>query len=343
METLPEYYLASADRIFKQAQTLAKTSIESETRDVYFSGCRKFYTFCIEVCPELRLPLTDIDYAMFYAWLLDQNLAKGTCDNYLNHVAFMSEVLCRIPHPTWSDLPFVSRCKKSKLPRSTTQRRRKLPVTLDIAYTIIDCYPQYHPDEIDALDPVCLFLCLLLVGIVGLFRLGELIPKSITKFHPEKLIRLGQVSFSYPPDSSAVARIWLFRSKGDKFNEGVPVFLPASKLSRRYCPVAWLECLTRLSKSKHPTSPLFRFPDGRLVGKPCFIKWLRGRLCGLGHQPSLYSGHSLRAGGAVSAAKVGVPDHVIKMLGRWRSDAYLLYVKYVDPDLQDLRKQIEEL
>ena len=40
-----------------------------------------------------------------------------------------------------------------------------------------------------------------------------------------------------------------------------------------------------------------------------------------------YAGHSFRIGAAMTAAACGVPAEVIKTLGRWKSQAYQLYVR----------------
>ena len=40
----------------------------------------------------------------------------------------------------------------------------------------------------------------------------------------------------------------------------------------------------------------------------------------LGFDPSQFGLHSLRAGGATTAANAGVPDRLFKRHGRWRSE-----------------------
>ena len=48
---------------------------------------------------------------------------------------------------------------------------------------------------------------------------------------------------------------------------------------------------------------------------------------------SRYCGHSFRIGAATEAARKGIEDSVIKTLGRWKSLAYLEYIKIPRSDL----------
>lgn len=46
----------------------------------------------------------------------------------------------------------------------------------------------------------------------------------------------------------------------------------------------------------------------------------------IGLDPRNYFPHSFRRGGATYAYQSGVPDHLIKLHGDWRSDAHKLYL-----------------
>eukprot|EP00731_Ephydatia_muelleri_P020051 Em0012g876a len=58
-------------------------------------------------------------------------------------------------------------------------------------------------------------------------------------------------------------------------------------------------------------------------------RWLQGKetLTKAGIDRSSYAGHSFRIGAATSAAAAGVEDSMIQTLGRWKSSAYLVYVR----------------
>ena len=48
---------------------------------------------------------------------------------------------------------------------------------------------------------------------------------------------------------------------------------------------------------------------------------------GCGLDPTKYAGHSFRIGAATSAASKGINDSTIKLLGRWESEAYQIYIR----------------
>ena len=63
------------------------------------------------------------------------------------------------------------------------------------------------------------------------------------------------------------------------------------------------------------------------VTREVFVDKVRSALSILGYDASIYAGHSFRIGAATTAAEHGIEDSVIKMLGRWESSAYQLYVR----------------
>ncbi|CAF4701634.1 unnamed protein product, partial [Rotaria socialis] len=71
---------------------------------------------------------------------------------------------------------------------------------------------------------------------------------------------------------------------------------------------------------------MFIMPTGRALTRTEFVKRLREVISSFGINSSFYSGHSLRIGAASTAAKAGLPIYLIKILGRWSSEAYRRYI-----------------
>lgn len=79
--------------------------------------------------------------------------------------------------------------------------------------------------------------------------------------------------------------------------------------------------------------PFFRFQDGKLLTKMRFVTKIKEALTAVGIDCIAYSGHSFRSGAATTAEKQGILDAAIKMLGRWKSSAYQLYVQILREQL----------
>ena len=150
---------------------------------------------------------------------------------------------------------------------------------------------------------------LLLIGFAGGFRRSELV--GLTCGDVER-VRQGMI-------------LTLRRSKTDQTGEGRKIGIPLAR--GRWCPVGALE--QWLARSGIVEGALFRPIDrhGQIGLKPlsggavCLI--VKERVHAVGIDPSGYSGHSLRAGLATSAAQAGVPSWKIRQQTGHASDAML--------------------
>jgi site-specific recombinase XerD len=127
-----------------------------------------------------------------------------------------------------------------------------------------------------------------------------------------------------------VSQLRLPSSKTDTDRRGVRI--PLGKASGPVCAVKAIALYQRRlpREAAETTGPLFVFEDG----KPMTAAWFSGRLqeqCRRHGYFGRVSPHSLRIGAATTAARVGVPDHLIKLLGRWKSDCFQRYLR-VQPD-----------
>ena len=115
----------------------------------------------------------------------------------------------------------------------------------------------------------------------------------------------------------SVISVHLRFAKTDPFGKGVSLFL--RKTDAPLCPVVVM--LIYLAVCPAVAGPLFVDADGS------FVAGVRCALAKANLDLSKYSSHSFRIGAMTSAVTVGIPDHLIKTLGRWESSAYLTYIR----------------
>ena len=115
-------------------------------------------------------------------------------------------------------------------------------------------------------------------------------------------------------------RLRLRRTKTDPFGRGVEIYLGVPGTA--VCPVTAL--MRYLAVRPSGDGQLFMWENSQRLTRTTFVTHLRRGLQSAGSDMSQFSGHSLRIGAATSVAAAGVPDHPIKTLGRWRSEAYHL-------------------
>ena len=176
-----------------------------------------------------------------------------------------------------------------------THVRKKKPITLDdVRHLDVRSYDDFVMRGV------------VLVGFYGLLRVSELLSPNMTAEH---------VTID---DNKELATIFIPKSKTDPFRGGVHVVIPTGP--KQLCPTSFLKWSIKL----HPTGPIFRLRDGRVVKRANFVRWLKDQLKDAKDE---YSAHSLRRGGAMALSAAGCPLHIIKKWGRWESNSVEEYLQ----------------
>ena len=143
--------------------------------------------------------------------------------------------------------------------------------------------------------------------------------QGVNKFCPR--FDLGTECVSFVPSLASPQHmvITLWSSKTDPFRAGQSLLI--ARADSLLCAVTAMQHYFQFVA---PPGPLFIFRSGRLLTRATFTSLLRdtARHAGLPF-------HSLkgRIGAASSAAAAGLPDWLIKVMGRWSSDCYQLYIR----------------
>ena len=190
-------------------------------------------------------------------------------------------------------------------------RRKRLPLTLDILTRILhEVDNDYNGTNLRAA------LC---VAFAAFLRAGEFTwddwdPNSSPKF------LLARSHITFLPDGNA--SLFLPSSKTDPARKGTTIHL--ATVPSWACPVTALHCLFRLCPAPLD-SPLF----SRLFGpfsRSYLVERIHHLLLWAGLPTTGFSGHSIRKGAAVTAWRHGITKDEIKLMGRWKSDAVVLYI-----------------
>ena len=183
--------------------------------------------------------------------------------------------------------------------------------------------------------------CSFLVAFFCLFRKANVVPKDIN-FDPECVLKRSDIVID---EDSKQVLIYVNFSKTNQYQRSFHVIPipanddPALDLFRH---------LKRLFSSvKVPeSSPAFMFTKSCFITYRSFTTRLKGLLAKVGLDPSLYSGHSFRRGGASHLYGIGGSTLMVQVLGDWRSQIFTRYLYLSIEDrhaAQDLiRKSINE-
>ena len=151
------------------------------------------------------------------------------------------------------------------------------------------------------------------LGFFGFLRGSEYLSPARHHFHRQRTLQLRHLTVHR---NRLVVRIPA--SKTDQLGEGTSVIIDSTGTS--VCAVAAMQAHL-LSQHRAPDEPIFAYTDGNLLTAADLNRRLK-EWCGAGT-----STHSLRIGATTAAARAGLPTWQLPACGRWRSDAYLRYIR----------------
>ena len=169
----------------------------------------------------------------------------------------------------------------------------------------------------------------------GLLRCGEFTVPAQADFDPETHLSLADNAVNNK-ESPSRAYITIKQSKTDPFRQGVQICL--GKTDKSICPIKAL--LPYLAIRGAREGPLYILAEGTYLTRQQFASLLSTMLQSAGIDHKNYSTHSFRIGAATSAKEAGISDVHVKMLGRWKSNAYQLYVHTPKESLENLSRQM---
>ena len=290
---------------------------ESTTR-TYSCGQRRFLSFC-QAAGLPATPASEGVLCRFVASLASEGLKHRSIKTYLAGVRHLHiREGCGDPFvPVLHRLHYVMRGIKRAQGCGADGRRERLPITPSILRKMREVWSNdaANLDFIMLWAACCLAFC-------GFLSAGEMTVPSDASFDPQVHLTWGDVSVDDPMDPRVLG-VRIKASKTDPFRQGITIFL--GKVASDLCPVSAV--LAYMVAKRTRSGPLFAFRDGRPLTRQRFVVAVRRALDSAGVDAKKYAGHSFRIGAATTAAAKGFEDSTIQTLGRWKSLAYLDYIR----------------
>ena len=239
----------------------------------------------------VSLPISPTNLSLFILYMFQRNYAASTANTYVSALGYCHR-LAGVNDPTkvfW----IVEMLKGYGKLGSCIDTR--LPISLPILRTVLQQTPTICSSEYRGY----LFKAMCTTAFFAFLRVGEITccPRSPDVLQLKQVVQL--------VDNAGNVSLTLHRRSD-------------------VCPVQSL--LDYFAHRGLADGPLFQTRDGHAISRKMFTDHLAiiFRMCGL--DANRYKGHSFRIGAATFAAECGFSDAQIRLMGRWKSDAFRKYI-----------------
>ena len=291
-----------------------KSSLQPSSLPTYKRAWRLYNQFLHSTFQGLSvaLPISPPNLALFIAYMFDNHYAPSTVTTYISALGY-SHKLSGYPDP--SKVFFIMQMLKGygKLGARLDSR---LPITLPILHRILEAASSFSTSKYQ----ICQFQAMCSIAFHAFLRVGEM--TSTTGLGPRPL-QIHQVVQLVNDSNTIVSLKIVFEDFKHSYNQP-----PSSLVINRvpiFCPVQFM--LDYLALRGNKPGPLFITLHGHPVSRANFTDQLSLAIKFCGLNPARYKGHSFRIGAASHAADRGLSDAQIRVLGRWKSNAFHRYIR----------------
>lgn len=290
------------------------------TKKAYTVHLRTYLSFCSQMS-YTPVPATEAVLQRYVAFLA-QRLAYSSISQYLNIIRII-HVENGYKNPLQEN--FQIQCVLRGIRRAVGDCIvAKSPITPGLLLQLMSQLNLQKP-----LDSA--IWAAALTGFFCMLRRSNLLPATASPPSGSKHLLRGDLEFSQ--DTVCIV---LRHTKTIQFQERV-LRIPLLRINSALCPYLAIRKHCVLTNCAPAASSAFvcsNNPPFPPLTISVFLDRVKEVLAKYGNDPTLYSGHSFRRGGASFAHQAGVPLHTIRQLGDWRSDAY---IKYIFDDLSSFK------
>lgn len=286
------------------------------TRKSYSSAQHKFCDFCFT---SQRLNSSGSPYPTdewtlcLFATFLAESLRHSSIKVYLSAVRSL-HIEHGFADPLTNCLQLQRVLHGIKRTQGMLGARHRLPVTVEIMQLVhsslnLECYSDR------------MFWAACTLAYFGFLRSSEFTVPSLAVFDHNTHLSVVDIVVD-SRDHPTFLQVNIKASKTDPFRQGCSIYI--GKVSTSLCAIKAM--MNYLALRGNSPGSLFLLESGHPLSRELVTSRLRmiTKMAGLDGN---FSSPSFRIGAATMAARSGIPDHLIQVLGRWRSDAYKQYIQ----------------
>ena len=296
-----------------------QNGLAASTRRAYGSAKSRYSRFCSSNCLS-PLPASEHQLCQFVSHLANENLCHSTIKCYLSAIRHL-HVAEGYGDPNICNMARLEQVLKGikSIQAKSSKKPTRLAITPELLLKMRQVWMRGNGSG--SWDNIMLWAASLLC-FFGFLRSGEITVPTDAGFDEGVHLTFNDLSVDCT-ENPQVIRVRIKASKTDPFRVGADIFI--GRTDNDLCPVAAVLAFMAL-RGPGP-GPFFRFRDGKPLTRSRLVTKLKESIQAAGVNCTAYSGHSFRSGAATTAARQGIGDATIKMLGRWKSSAYQLYIK----------------